>query len=72
VEIEILGRQYSPEVFKEVIMEGYEAFQLQGPHRQCPYGSDQRNGAWSFGANAARKGLSRSQAWEAFKRQENY
>lgn len=70
-EIEILGVQYGPEVFKRVIDEGYTAFQMSGPHRQCPYGSDQRNGVWCFGAAQAQKGFSRKQAWQNFKRQES-
>lgn len=69
-EIEILGRSFSPEIFKRVLNEGYEAYLTKGPNRQCPYGSDQRNGCWSFGANQARKGYSRAQAWQNFKTQE--
>lgn len=70
-EVEILGRHYLPDTFRRVVAEGYEAYCQHGPYRNCPYGSDQRNGAWSFGARQAQAGYSRDQAWENFKRQEN-
>lgn len=70
-EIEILGVAYDRQTFRRVIDEGYTAYLLKGPHRLCPYGSDQRNGAWCFGAAQAKKGYSRKQAWQNFKRQES-
>lgn len=54
-----------------VLREGYEAWALRGPVAECPYGSDERNGVWSFGRRQAKDGLNFSRAIKNFDRMEH-